>query len=140
MLLDRGLVVEEDGGFRAVGSLQELEVPESLHALIAARLDSLNAERATARPGRGCAGQGVHPGGTSSHHGTCPEHVIEPGLRALVDKDVLAIQSDPRSPERGQYVFVQDLVRTVAYGTLARRERKQRHLAVADYLSAVVGR
>ncbi len=56
--------------------------------------------------------------------------------RGLVDKDLLAIQSDPRSPERGQYVFVQDLVRSVAYGTLARRDRKLRHLAAAAYLES----
>ncbi len=42
MLLDRGLVVEEGGRFRTRGSLDALEVPESLHALIAARLDSLD--------------------------------------------------------------------------------------------------
>src|ERR1039457_6503930 len=41
MLLDRGLVVEEDGAYRANGSLDSLEVPESLHAMIAARLDGL---------------------------------------------------------------------------------------------------
>ena len=51
-------------------------------------------------------------------------------------KDLLAIQSDPRSPERGQYVFVQDLVRSVAYGTLARRDRKLRHVAAATYLES----
>ena len=37
----------------------------------------------------------------------------------------------PRAPERGQYRFLQDLVRRVAYETLARRERKTRHLAAA---------
>ena len=48
----------------------------------------------------------------------------------------MSIQSDPRSPERGQYVFVQDLVRSVAYGTLARRDRKLRHLAAATFLES----
>ena len=39
---------------------------------------------------------------------------------ALVAKEVLSVQADPRSPERGQYGFLQDLVRTVAYETLSR--------------------
>jgi tetratricopeptide (TPR) repeat protein len=47
---------------------------------------------------------------------------------------VLSIQADPRSPERGQYGFMQDLLKRVAYETLPRRERKARHLAVATYL------
>ena len=33
-------------------------------------------------------------------------------------------QSDPRSPERGQYRFLQALVREVAYSTLARKDRR----------------
>ncbi len=52
----------------------------------------------------------------------------------LVRKEVLSIQSDPRSPEHGQYGFLQDLVRRVAYETLSKRERKARHLATAAYL------
>src|SRR5205823_3910265 len=43
--------------------------------------------------------------------------------------------SDPRSPERGQYQFVQALVKTVAYDMLSRRDRKARHLAAAAHLA-----
>ena len=38
---------------------------------------------------------------------------------------------DPRSPERGQYVFMQALIREVAYSTLTKSDRKARHLAAA---------
>jgi class 3 adenylate cyclase/tetratricopeptide (TPR) repeat protein len=138
MLLDRGLVVEEDGAYRAVGSLRELEVPESLHALIAARLDSLNAEERQLIQDAAVLGKAFTPAALAAITGREPAD-IELHLRALVHKDLLAVQSDPRSPERGQYLFVQDLVRAVAYGTLARRERKQRHVAVADYLSGAWG-
>ena len=43
-------------------------------------------------------------------------------------------QSDPRSPEHGQYGFLQDMLRRVAYETLAKSDRKRRHLAAAAYL------
>ena len=33
-------------------------------------------------------------------------------------------RSDPRSPERGQYAFVQALIREVAYNTLSKKDRK----------------
>ena len=52
-------------------------------------------------------------------------------------KEILGVQADPTSPERGQYGFLQDLVRHVAYETLSRRERRTRHLAAAEYLSTV---
>ena len=51
-------------------------------------------------------------------------------------KEVVSLQSDPRSPEHGQYGFLQDLVRHVAYETLPRRERRARHLAAAEHLSS----
>ena len=50
---------------------------------------------------------------------------------------MLVVDADPRSPERGQYAFVQALIREVAYGTLARRERKARHLAAARHLEGL---
>ena len=57
-------------------------------------------------------------------------------LAQLARKEILVVHEDPFSPERGQYRFVQALVRTVAYDTLARRDRKERHLAVAAYLQS----
>jgi len=63
-----------------------------------------------------------------------PVDELQPVLTALVRKEVLGVQSDPRSPERGQYGFLQDLVRHVAYETLSKRERKSRHLAAAAHL------
>ena len=44
MLLDRGLLVQEGSVYRAAGPIETLEVPETLHALIAARLDGLTAD------------------------------------------------------------------------------------------------
>jgi hypothetical protein len=48
---------------------------------------------------------------------------LEPLLSSLVRKEVLSIQADPRSPERGQYGFLQDLVRRVAYAPAPRPPR-----------------
>ena len=61
------------------------------------------------------------------------ESELEPRLRALVRRELLVHDADPRSPERGQYAFVQALIREVAYNTLARRDRKVRHLAAARF-------
>src|SRR3954447_23465627 len=46
MLLDRNLVAQEGSRYIVTGDVSDLEVPESLHALVAARLDNLEpAER-----------------------------------------------------------------------------------------------
>ena len=54
-------------------------------------------------------------------------------LAGLARKEILSLQVDPRSPERGQYAFLQDLLRQVAYETMPRAERKSRHLAAAHF-------
>jgi tetratricopeptide (TPR) repeat protein len=56
-------------------------------------------------------------------------------LAGLVRKEVLGVQADPRSPEHGQYGFLQDLVRHVTYETISKRERRTKHLAAAAFLS-----
>ena len=117
------------------GSLDALEVPETLHALIAARLDSIGGPERQLLQDAAVLGKSFTAGGLRAITQLAAESV-EPCLSMLVNKDLLAIQSDPRSPERGQYVFVQDLVRSVAYGTLTRRDRKMRHLSAAAYLES----
>ena len=135
MLLDRGLLIEQGGTYRAQGSLESLEVPESLHALIAARLDSLQQDERQLLQDASVLGKSFTARSLKSVTGIA-ESSVEPTLAALVGKDLLTMQADPKSPERGQYLFVQDLVRSVAYGTLARRDRKLRHLAAATYLES----
>jgi class 3 adenylate cyclase len=135
MLIDRGLLVEVGGAYRAEGSLDSLEIPESLHALIAARLDSLQPDERQLLQDAAVLGKAFSTGALRAIS-ALPVDAIDGALSGLVNKDLLAIQSDPRSPERGQYVFLQDLVRDVAYGTLARRDRKLRHLAAATYLES----
>jgi tetratricopeptide (TPR) repeat protein len=63
------------------------------------------------------------------------EPELELVLSALVRKEVLNLQADPRSPERGQYGFLQDLLKRVAYETLSRKERRTLHLAAAEHLT-----
>jgi class 3 adenylate cyclase/tetratricopeptide (TPR) repeat protein len=133
MLLDRGLLVQEGSVYRPVGPIETLEVPETLQALIAARLDGLSAEE------RRLLQDGAVFGKTFTRQALAAisglgEAQLEPLLAGLVRKEVLSIQADPRSPEHGQYGFLQDLVRRVAYETLSKRERKARHLAAAAQL------
>jgi class 3 adenylate cyclase/tetratricopeptide (TPR) repeat protein len=133
MLLDRGLLVLEGMEYRPAGPVEALEVPETLHALIAARLDGLAVEE------RRLVQDAAVLGKTFSHDALAalsglPEQELDVLLGALVRKEVLSLQADPLSPERGQYGFLQDLVKRVAYETLGRKDRRGRHLAAAAFL------
>jgi class 3 adenylate cyclase/tetratricopeptide (TPR) repeat protein len=136
MLLDRGLLEQEGDAYRPVGSIGALEVPETLHALIAARLDNLSAEERRLVQDASVLGKVFTKQGLSALTGLS-EAELEPLLAALVRKELLSIQADPRSPEHGQYAFVQDLVKRVAYETISRRDRKPKHLAAAEFLRSL---
>ncbi len=136
MLLDRGLIVREGEAYRTEGTIDTLEVPETLQALIAARLDGLPTEERRLLQEAAVLGKSFTVAGlvamTDVDRGE-----LERLLTSLVRKEVLSLSADPMSPERGQYGFVQDLVRKVAYDTMSKRERKTRHLAAAAHLAAV---
>ena len=91
-----------------------LEVPETLHALVAARLDDLDAGRAIAAPGRGRARALVHAARRWRRSASAANRRYGRCSTRLVAKQVLGFDDDPRSAERGQYHFLQALLRTIA--------------------------
>ena len=138
MLLDRGLLEREGDVYRTMGEVEALEVPETLHALLAARLDGLALEERRIVQDASVLGKTFTRAGLTALSGLAAEE-LGPLVSGLVRKEIFSVQSDPRSPERGQYTFLQDLLRRVAYETLARKERKARHLAAAEHLEQAWG-
>ena len=134
MLLDRGLLTREGDAFVAHGEITSLDVPETLHALIAARLDGLDPGERRALEAAAVLGKTFTSRGLAAVAGLEAAE-IDASLDALVRKEVLVLDADPRSPERGHYGFLQALVQRVAYETLSRRERKAKHLAAARLLA-----
>ena len=138
MLVDRGLLEREGDSYRLTGPVEALEVPETLHALIAARLDGLASEERRVLQDAAVLGKSFTKAGIVALSGL-DEAEADRLLTALVRKEVLSVQANPRSPERGQYAFLQDLLKRVAYETLSRKERKVRHLAAAEHLEHAWG-
>jgi class 3 adenylate cyclase/tetratricopeptide (TPR) repeat protein len=138
MLLDRGLLEREGNVYRPTGPIHALDVPETLHALIAARLDGLEAGERRLLQDASVLGKTFTKAGLSALSGL-GESELESLLTSLTRKEFLSLQADPRSPERGQYGFLQDLLKHVAYETLAKSERKTRHLAAAAHLERSFG-
>ena len=133
MLLDRGVLEPAGDEFRLARKVDVLDVPDTLHALIAARLDGLDSGERRLIADASVLGKTFTATGLAAVSGSA-EPDVEAHLSVLVRKEILSVEADPRSPERGQYGFLHALVQKVAYDTLSRKERKARHLAVADYL------
>jgi tetratricopeptide (TPR) repeat protein len=136
MLADRGILEAHDDAYELVGEVGELEIPETLHALIAARLDALAPEQRALLQDASVVGMSFTIEGLSAVAGEDPQR-MEQRLRELVRKEFLELELDARSPERGQYTFLQALIKEVAYSTLSKADRRSRHLATAHHLEGL---
>jgi class 3 adenylate cyclase/predicted ATPase len=136
MLLDKELLVPDEGRYRLVGDIGSLGVAETLQALIASRLDAARPEDRSVLQDASVLGQSFTIDALAAVTSKEPPALAD-SLERLVRSQLLTVDADPRSPERGQYQFVQAVVREVAYASLARADRRSRHLAAARYLEAL---
>ncbi len=136
MLVADGQLVVQDGVYRPTGDLAALAVPETLTALIGARLDALDPQDRSLVQQAAVLGLSFTLPALAAVAGES-EVDLDTRLASLVRRELLTVQADPRSPERGQYAFVQSLIREVAYNTLAKRERKSGHLAAARHFEGL---
>jgi AAA ATPase domain len=134
-LIDRDIVQPVEGVYRLTGEVGELAVPDSLHALLAARLDALDPDVRRLVADAAVLGTTFPAQALVAVSGQ-DETAVQAALAELVRREVFTVSADPLSPERGGYGFAQNMLRQVAYGTLSRRDRKTRHLTVAAHLRA----
>jgi class 3 adenylate cyclase len=132
MLTNDGSLVETAEGFEWTGDAAGLAIPDTLQAVIGARIDRLDPILRSLLQDAAVLGLTFQPTALRVLGG-CPDDAVDEALRQLVRLDVLEVVDDPRSPERGQYRFVQSLIQELAYDRLHRSERRARHLAAAAY-------
>jgi len=135
MLLASGQLVQEGDRFRLVESLDSLDVPDSLHSVIAARLDRFSDEDRDLIQQASVLGQSFLLDGLIVLTSATAEE-LETRLADLARQEIFRFEDDPDAPERGQYQFVQGVIKEVAYGRLAKAERRERHVHVAEYFEA----
>lgn len=115
-----------------------IEVPPTVHALIAARLERLDpAERAILEA---AATEGEHfdAARIRAMAGILDENAFNSYLMDLVRKEV--VRPEPSRPGGGtQYEFVHVLVRDVAYESISKSRRADLHQELAERLEGVGG-
>ncbi|HEX7173067.1 MAG TPA: adenylate/guanylate cyclase domain-containing protein [Candidatus Limnocylindria bacterium] len=135
-LLSQGRLERVGEEYRPVGDLATLAIPESLRSLIASRLDGLPEAVRGLLQAASVLGQVFAAPALGAIAGRSDDEVQD-GLRSLMRRELLQLETDPVSPERGQFKFMQSLIREVAYGTMGRRDRRALHLAAARHYEAV---
>ena len=111
-------------------------VPDSLHGLIAARIDALDAAERRLLMAASVLGRRFTFDALAAIIGIEPS-ALRAQVETLLRREFLAFDEELRSPGRGQLHFVQELVREVAYQTLSRAARRALHVKAARFLDGL---
>ncbi len=137
LLLDRGLLVRAIDGLH-LEVTEELPLPETVQAVLAARLDTLSPEHKAFLCDAAVIGETFWRGGVAALSG-CAASEVEEAMEALADRDLVRPMVSASMAGEAEYIFWHALARDVAYAQLPRRVRLAKHTAAADWLRAKAG-
>jgi class 3 adenylate cyclase/tetratricopeptide (TPR) repeat protein len=134
-LRERG-AVDEHGRF--LGHLPELGLPDTIQALIAARLDTIPLERKVLLQHASVVGNVFWSGAVAFLSGS-EERVVREDLHQLTKKELVRPSPTSTIRDQAEYAFWHALVRDVAYAQIPRAERAARHRGAAAWLASMAG-
>ncbi|HJS27211.1 MAG TPA: adenylate/guanylate cyclase domain-containing protein [Actinomycetota bacterium] len=138
MLIDQGILVRHGASWDLVGSEADIPVPESVQALIAARLDTLAPDRKALLHDAAVLGKVFWAGALAEMGGVDPRKVRE-GLHELARKELVRPARRPSIQGESEYAFWHLLIRDVAYGQIPRAPRAAKHRAAASWIERITG-
>ena len=138
MLLEDGLLVLEDGGWRASGELPDVTLPRTIQALLAARVDRLNGEERAVIEPASVVGY-VFPEDAVRELAAEPVQAQVPALlKALGTKQLVRPDPSERSLEQ-PWRFDHVLIRDTVYEALLKRGRATLHERFVQWADRVNG-
>jgi class 3 adenylate cyclase/tetratricopeptide (TPR) repeat protein len=138
MLIDEGLLVEEGGRWVAVGDLDTIRVPPGIHALLAARLERLDADERAVLGRAAVIGQIFYVGALEVLAPPALVSRIPSLLRELVHKELVRPGHSDFEDE-GAYEFRHLLIRDAAYESLSKESRADLHARFAEWFEGRAG-
>jgi class 3 adenylate cyclase/tetratricopeptide (TPR) repeat protein len=138
MLIDDGLLRQEDGAWRAAADLADLTVPPTIQLLLAARLDRLEAEERAVIERGAVEGKVFHTGAIASLTPEGHRAQVRPRLLALARKELIR-------PDRAEFAgedafrFRHMLIRDAAYQAMPKEQRAELHEKFARWLTGTLG-
>ncbi len=128
-LIDRGLLERRNGGWSCAELPEDFHVPDTVQAVLAARIDLLPAAEKAALQAASVIGRVFWTG---------PVYELvegaSPDFGLLVARDFVRRRSGSSVTGEREYAIKHALTREVAYGSLPKAKRAQLHAAFADWL------
>jgi class 3 adenylate cyclase/tetratricopeptide (TPR) repeat protein len=134
MLLDRGILKRRGRAFEI--ATDDIPVPETVQALIAARLDTLGPDQKSLLQDAAVIGKVFWAGAVASMSGVADEFAYE-SFHELARKEFVRPAKRSSVENEDEYSFWHVLVRDVAYGQIPRAARSRKHRAAAEWIEAL---
>ena len=135
MLIDDGLLRFEEGSWRSVEDLANVTVPPTIHLLLAARLDRLDAEERAVIERGAVEGKVFHTGAVTTLTPASARPNVRFRLLALARKELIR-------PDRAEFAgedafrFRHLLIRDAAYQAMPKEQRADLHERFAEWLAS----
>jgi predicted ATPase/class 3 adenylate cyclase len=136
MLVDDGLLTREDDRWVAPSNLTGLPLPSTIHALLAARLESLPADLRAILTTAAVEGAVFHRSAVGELAQPALDMALEEGLQTLVHRGLIRRNAADFAGEQA-YRFRHVLIRDAAYRSLPKNERANLHERYAGWLEAL---
>ncbi len=139
MLIDRGVLrATEASRWELAQPVEQVEVPRSIHALIAARLDTLPAEEKALVQDAAVAGRIFWLGAVAALSDR-PAASVREALGRLRVKEIVTPREPPVFSGELEFAFRHVLIRDVAYESLPKLLRASKHVDVARWAEERAG-
>ncbi len=130
------MLTERPDAARAPGS--PITVPDSVQAVLAARIDRLPQEERRVLQAASVIGRTFWPSAIVQLAGLVPDAVAR-ALNGLESRDLVVERPQSTIADEREYTFRQILTRDVAYGMLPRSQRQRAHAEAAKWLESRLG-
>ncbi len=139
-LLDLGQVIADDDGWRARPDIDRIELPDTVHGVLASRIDLLPATSKRVLQAAAVVGRTFWPGALLPVLGDEGEQAdLDGSLGELIDREFVRPRPGSSLAGESELIFKHVLTRDVAYGSLPRGERARAHAAAAGWLENLAG-
>jgi class 3 adenylate cyclase/tetratricopeptide (TPR) repeat protein len=135
-LIDEGAIVRANDRWVATGSAVHVELPDTIHALLAARIDGLPAEEKRVLQDAAVVGRAFWEAALGGGRGTGDAATL---LRNLERRGLVVARPTSTLPGQIEYLFRHALIRDVAYAAVPKARRAIAHAEVGEWIERLAG-
>jgi tetratricopeptide (TPR) repeat protein len=139
ILIDSGTLVFRDGAWEVVKSLESARIPDTIQALVAARLDELPELEKRVIQGASVVGRIFWRGAVDDMFPQISGAQVQAALEMLESREFIVSRGNPTFAGEAEYSFRNVLTRDVAYNSLPKALRGDAHAHVAAWIAAKAG-